>query len=62
MKPELDNIKKAFTGEDRHFYIQSVYKRYKYNPIMAVRVSFGFLIQVPIFLSAYHFLSKFNRT
>ncbi len=60
MQPEIDKIKKAFKGEERYYYIRSVYKRYNYHPLLAVRVSFGFLIQVPFFFAAYHFLSHFS--
>lgn len=61
MKPELDKIKKAFTGEKRYYYTTAVYKRYNYHPIMSIRVSFGFLIQVPFFIAAYHFLSHYSK-
>jgi YidC/Oxa1 family membrane protein insertase len=58
MQDELDKIKKAFKGEKRYYYTMAVYKRFNYHPLMAIRVSFGFLIQVPFFIAAYHFLSN----
>ena len=57
MKPELDKINEAFSGELKYYYTMAVYRRFNYNPLMAFRVSFGFLIQVPFFMSAYHLLS-----
>jgi YidC/Oxa1 family membrane protein insertase len=59
MQSELDKIKKAFKGEKRYYYTMAVYKRFNYHPLMAIRVSFGFLIQVPFFIAAYHFLSNY---
>ncbi len=60
MKGELDKINNAFTGEMRHYYTTAVYRRFKYNPLSAVRVSLGFFIQVPFFFAAYHFLSHYK--
>ena len=60
MQGEIDKIKQAFKGEERYYYTKSVYKRYKYHPMLAIRVSFGFLIQVPFFFAAYHFLSHYT--
>ena len=61
MQPELDKIKNAFKGEERYYYTKAVYKRFHYHPINSIRVSFGFLIQVPFFIAAYHFLSHYNE-
>ena len=60
MQPELDKIKNAFKGEERYYYTKAVYKRFNYHPIGALRVGFGFLIQVPFFIAAYHFLSHYE--
>ena len=60
MQPELDKIKNAFKGEERYYYTKAVYKRFNYHPINSIRVSFGFLIQVPFFIAAYHFLSHYD--
>jgi len=60
MQPELDKINNAFKGEKRYYYTKAVYKRFNYHPISSIRVSFGFLIQVPFFIAAYHFLSHYE--
>ena len=58
MKPGLDRIKKAFSGDERYMMTQTFYKEHKYSPIMALRSSFGLLIQIPFFMAAYSYLSN----
>ena len=58
MKPDLDHIKDAFKGDERYMMTQAYYKENHYSPIMALRSSFGLLIQVPFFMAAYQFLSQ----
>ncbi len=60
MKDELILIKKSFVKSERMAMINTVYKIHGYHPIKAVRNSFGFLIQVPFFFAAYHFLSHYH--
>ncbi len=57
MKDGLDRIKKTFTGDERYMMTQIFYKQHHYSPIMALRSSFGLLIQIPFFMAAYQFLS-----
>ena len=58
MKGGLDRIKKAFSGDERYMMTQTFYRENHYSPIMALRSSFGLLIQVPFFMAAYQFLSQ----
>ena len=58
MKPDLDHIKDAFSGDARYMMTQAYYREMRYQPIMALRSSFGLLIQVPFFMAAYQFLSN----
>ena len=58
MKDGLDRIKKAFSGDERYMMTQTFYRQHHYSPIMALRSSFGLLIQVPFFMAAYQFLSQ----
>ena len=60
MKPEIDNIKKYYKGQERHFYIQAIYRRFSYHPLSSVKASVGFLIQIPFFFAAFHLLSNFE--
>ena len=57
MKDGLDRIKKTFSGDERYMMTQTFYRQHHYSPIMALRSSFGLLIQIPFFMAAYQFLS-----
>ena len=60
MKPEIDNIKKYYKGQERHFYIQTIYRRHGYHPLSSIKASVGFLIQIPFFFAAFHLLSNYQ--
>ena len=60
MFAEIDSIKKYYTGQKRYFQIKAVYRRYGYNPLYALRVSLGLLIQIPFFFAAYQYLSNYK--
>ncbi|MGI9303798.1 MAG: YidC/Oxa1 family membrane protein insertase [Gammaproteobacteria bacterium] len=59
MEPELASIRKYSEGREKYYYTQEVYRRFGYHPISAIKVSFGFLIQIPFFFAAYQLLSHF---
>ncbi len=59
MASELSSIKKHSKGQERYFYIRAVYRRFNYHPLSPIKVSFGFLIQIPFFFAAYHLLLNF---
>ena len=56
IKPEINLIKKHYTGNQQYYQVQAVYKRYKYHPIMALRSSSGLFLQAIVFFWAYKFL------
>ena len=58
MKNQIDRIKRAFKGDEQYMILSTYYKQNNYKPIMALRSSFGLLIQIPFFIAAYHFLSE----
>jgi YidC/Oxa1 family membrane protein insertase len=58
MNSKIDHIKKAFRGDEQYMMLNTLYKQNHYHPIMALRSSFGILIQIPFFLAAYHTLSS----
>ncbi|MBR5097233.1 MAG: YidC/Oxa1 family membrane protein insertase, partial [Treponema sp.] len=58
MKPGLERIKMTFSGDERYMMTQTFYRQHHYSPIMALRSSFGLLIQIPFFMAAYQFLSN----
>lgn len=58
MQPMVERIKKTFNGDEQYMILSTYYKQQKYHPLMALRSSFGLLIQIPFFMAAYKFLSK----
>jgi YidC/Oxa1 family membrane protein insertase len=58
LKPGIDRIKQTFRGDEQYMMLSTYYRQHHYHPIMALRSSFGLLIQVPFFIAAYIFLSK----
>ena len=59
MADKVAEIKQAFQGQERFMMLKTLYRQNHYHPIMAVRNSVGFLIQVPFFFAAYQLLSHF---
>jgi len=59
MAAKLAEIKAVFQVQERYAMIRTLYRQNHYSPIMAVRTSFGFLIQVPFFFAAYHLLNHY---
>jgi YidC/Oxa1 family membrane protein insertase len=57
MKPETDNIKAVFFGNERFMRLAAFYRQNDYNPLYSLRSGFSLLIQIPFFIAAYHFLS-----
>lgn len=58
LKPKMDNIKAAFSGDERFMIMQTFYRQNHYHPVYALRSSFGLLIQIPFFIAAYSYLSN----
>ena len=57
MEAGIARIKKTFKGDEQYMILTTFYKQNHYHPLMALRSSFGLLIQVPFFIAAYSFLS-----
>ena len=60
LQPKLQEFGRAFSGEQRFMMIRTLYRQHGYHPIHSLRASFGFLIQVPFFIAAYHLLSNYS--
>jgi len=60
LKPKVDIIKSAFTGDTQYMLLSTYYRQNNYHPIYALRSSLGILIQVPFFIAAYHYLSHLD--
>lgn len=60
MKPKLEEFKSVYSGYELYLYTNNVYRLNNYHPLYALRGLVGLLIQVPFFMGAYDFLSKYN--
>lgn len=58
LKPGIDRIKAVFKGDEQYMILSTYYRQHHYHPIMALRSSFGLLIQIPFFMAAYTCLSS----
>lgn len=58
LKSGIDRIKQTFKSDEQYMILSTFYKQNHYHPIMALRSSFGLLIQIPFFMAAYSCLSK----
>jgi YidC/Oxa1 family membrane protein insertase len=57
LEPGVTRIKSSFAGDEQYMILSTYYRQHHYQPIMALRSSFGLLIQIPFFIAAYIFLS-----
>jgi len=53
-------IKSVFSGDEQYMMLSTYYRQHRYHPLMALRSSFGLLIQIPFFIAAYVFLSNLS--
>jgi YidC/Oxa1 family membrane protein insertase len=60
LKPEIDNIKSVFSGNERFMRLSIYYRQNEYHPIYSLRSSFSLIIQIPFFIAAYHFISHLD--
>lgn len=58
LAPQLVAIKENFSGAEQHKKIQRLYKRYSYNPVLAVRSAAGIILQLPFLMAAYFMLDS----
>ncbi|MDG1462180.1 MAG: YidC/Oxa1 family membrane protein insertase, partial [Gammaproteobacteria bacterium] len=58
LKPKLNEIKRAYKGEEAHNKILAVYKDHDISQFYTLRSLFGFLIQIPIFIAAFDMLAE----
>ena len=58
LDPGIQRIKSVFKGDEQYMILSTFYKQNHYHPLMALRSSFGLLIQIPFFIAAYSFLSN----
>ena len=58
LKPQLDEIKAKFKGEDAHERTLAVYREHGVHPLYTFKSLAGFLIQIPVFIAAFDMLGE----
>jgi YidC/Oxa1 family membrane protein insertase len=58
LKPELDEIKRSYKGEEAHRLTLAVYKNHSVSPLYTIKSAAGFLIQIPVFIAAFDMLAE----
>ena len=58
LKPELDEIKRNFKGEEAHEKTLAVYKKHDVSMFYTFKSAAGFLIQIPVFIAAFDVLAE----
>ncbi len=58
LKNGIRRIKDVFKGDEQYMILSTFYRQNHYHPLMALRSSFGLMIQIPFFIAAYSFLSN----
>lgn len=53
-------IKSVFKGQERFAMISTMQRQAGFTPLLTLRSSIGFFLQIPFFFAAYHFLSTFT--
>ena len=61
MKPDVDFIKKTFSGDEQFMMLQTYYRQHNYKPIYALRSAISLFLQIPFFIAAYSFLSNLGE-
>jgi YidC/Oxa1 family membrane protein insertase len=56
LKPEVDNIKAVYFGNERFMRLAAYYRQNGYHPVYSLRSSISLIIQIPFFIAAYHFI------
>ena len=60
LKPGIDQIRKAFKGDERFMILQTYYRQNNYKPYYALKGSLSLLLEIPFFIAAYHYLSHLS--
>ena len=58
LKPELDEIKRNFKGEEAHRKVLAVYEKHGISQFYTFKSAAGFLIQIPVFIAAFDMLAE----
>jgi len=58
LKPELDEIKQSYKGEEAHKRVLKVYEKHGVSQLYTFKSAAGFLIQIPVFIAAFDMLAE----
>ena len=57
MKRWVDHIKAHFKGDEQYMMLSTYYRQQHYSQLSQLRGSISLLLQIPVFIAAYRFLS-----
>lgn len=60
MKPFVDEIKRCYKGQERHYYLKTLNRQYNYNPVRSLIPTLSLVLQIPFFIAAYQFLEAYE--
>ncbi|MFA6404137.1 MAG: membrane protein insertase YidC [Salinivirgaceae bacterium] len=60
MKPLLDEIKRCYKGQERYYYIKTLYRQHNFSQIRSLIPILSLLLQIPFFIAAYQFLANYG--
>jgi len=60
MKPQADEIKRCYKGQERYYYLRTLNRQYNYHPVRALIPTLSLLLQIPFFIAAYQYLEHFE--
>ena len=58
MERWVNHIKEHFKGDEQYMMLTTYYRQQNYRPISALNGSVSLLLQIPIFMAAYNYLSN----
>jgi len=61
MQPLVDEIKRAYKGQERYYYLKTLNRQYNYSPFKALVPILSLLLQIPFFIAAYQFLENLDE-
>ena len=61
MEKDINSIKAVYTGQKRFYLINEVHRIHNYKSVYSLRVTFGLILQIPLFMAAYICLSHYTE-
>jgi len=60
MKPVMDEIKRVYKGQERYYYLKTLYRQHGYSTFKSLIPVLSLLLQIPFFIAAYRFLENLS--